>query len=195
MIGYLKGTILAKKERYLILLAGESIGYRIHVTITMLENTALNQEIALYIYTYAREDALELYGFETIEEIDFFERLISIAGVGPRSAMGVLSIAPLGDIKKAIIHGDPALLQKVSSIGKKTAERIIVELKEKISVTDKEETTGLNITEHIQLTEALASLGYRDYDIRKAIHQLSPEKKDLAEKIKEALRILSGARS
>ena len=134
MISYLSGKIVAKEGRYLLIVVNETIGYRVYPTNHILETTSFNQEIALYTYTYVKEDALDLYGFPTLDELNFFEQLISISGVGPRGALGVLSIAPLADIKKAIIHGDPKLLQKVSSIGKKIAERIIIDLKEKISV-------------------------------------------------------------
>ncbi len=195
MISYLKGTILAKKDRYTILLVNDATGYRVYTTGHMLEALGLNQEVAFFIYTHVREDAIELYGFPNLDELDFFERLIGISGVGPKSALGVLSVAPLTDIKKAIIHGDPGLLQKVSNIGKKTAERIIVELKEKITVTSQEEKAGLSITENVQLMEALMSLGYKESEIRKALRIIPPEATELSDKIKEALRILSQGKS
>lgn len=191
MLSYLKGAIIAKRERYLIVAVDDKIGYRVYVTSHVLDETNFNQQVALYISTYVREDTLDLYGFPTIEELDFFETLISISGVGPRSGLGVMSIASLSDIKKAIIHGDPELLQKVTSIGKKTSERIIVELKEKITVSEKDDPTGGSITENVQLLEALSSLGYKDAEIRIAIKKLSPETKKLADKIKEALQLLS----
>ncbi len=191
MISYLKGTILAKKERYVILVVDDATGYRIYTTGQMLEAVSVGQEFAFFIYTHVREDAIELYGFPNLDELDFFERLIGISGVGPKSALGVLSVAPLSDIKKAIIHGDPGLLQKVSNIGKKTAERIIVELKEKITVTSQEEKAGLSITENVQLMDALMSLGYKENEIRKALRIIPPEAVELSDKIKEALRILS----
>lgn len=195
MIGYLKGTVLTKEDRYMILLVGEHTGYRVYTTSQILESVHFDQEIALYIHTYVRDEILDLYGFATPDELRFFEQLIGISGVGPKSATGIMSIAPIADIKKAIIHGDPKLLQKVSSIGKKTAERIIVDLKEKISVTDTEEASGLSITDNIQLMEALQSLGYKEGEIRRAMTELPHEKKELSEKIKEALKILSKTRS
>ncbi|OGY89255.1 MAG: Holliday junction DNA helicase RuvA [Candidatus Komeilibacteria bacterium RIFCSPLOWO2_01_FULL_52_15] len=190
MLSYLRGTVLIKKERYIILVVGENTGYRVQVTNQVLENIRPSTEVSFYIYTHLREDAIELYGFTNLDELDFFEKLLTISGVGPRIALGVLSVAPLSDIKKAIIHGDPALLQKVTSVGKKTAERIIIELKEKVTVTDLDEKSGMSITENIQLFEALASLGYKDSEVRSALRQVPPEAKDLSEKIKEALKIL-----
>lgn len=191
MLNYLKGTVLLKKERYIILTVDENTGYRLYITNQLLESISVGENISLFAYTHLREDTIELFGFSSIEELDFFERLISISGVGPKIALGVLSVAPLPDIKKAIIHGDPALLQKVTSVGKKTAERIIVELKEKITVSEKDITSGMSITENIQLLEALAALGYRDNEIRKAIQKIPIETKELSDKIKEALKILS----
>jgi len=190
MISYIKGAVLSKEERSLIIVIDDRIGYRVHVTNHILEAAHFNQEIALYVHTYVREEALDLYGFTTPEELRFFEQLISISGVGPKSAMGVLSIAGLSDIKKAIIHGDPKLLQKVSSIGKKIAERIIIELKEKINVSEKE-AGGISITDNIQLLEALQALGYKEAEIRRTIQLITPEAKDISDRIKEALRLLS----
>lgn len=191
MISYLRGTILTVKEKYIILCVDDRVGYRVFVPNNILEQINFNQEVSLYIYTYVREDALDLYGFPTLDELDFFEKLLGVGGVGPKSALGVLSVAPLTDIKKAVIHGDPALLQKVSNIGKKTAERIIIELKEKISVTEKEAASGMSITDNVQLFEALQSLGYKENEIRKAVQTLTPESKELPDKIKDALKILS----
>lgn len=191
MISFLKGIVSAKEDRYIVLILDDTIGYRVYVTNRILEAISFNQEIALYIYTYVREDALDLYGFPTMKELEFFELLISISGVGPKSALGVLSVASIDELKKAIIHGDPKLLQKVSSIGKKIAERIIVDLKEKISVGEKDDLTGVSITENVQLLDALVSLGYKESEVRKTIQAISPDSKDLSERIKEALRILS----
>ena len=191
MISYLRGTVLAQKERYIILVVDKAIGYRVHVTAQFLEHVQPNDDIELFIHTHVREDSLELYGFSAMEELEFFEQLNTVSGVGPKSALGVMSVAPLADVKKAIIHGDPALLQKVSSIGKKTAERIIVELKEKITVTGAGEKGGMSITENVQLFEALSSLGYKDSEIRSVIRHIPAESKELPEKIKEALKVLS----
>jgi len=191
MISYLKGTVQIKKERYVVVVIQDQIGYRVYATTQLLERLNAGDEAAFFIYTHVREDAIELYGFTDHDELDFFEKLIGISGVGPRSALGVLSVAPLADIKKAVIHGDPALLQKVTSIGKKTAERIIVELKEKIAVGATDDSSAVSLTENIQLIEALTTLGYRDGDIRKALRHIPPETKDLSDKIKEALKILS----
>lgn len=194
MLNFLRGSILAKKDKYIILLVGENTGYRIYVTQQLLEQLNPSGDVSFFVYTNLKEDTIELYGFPNIDELDFFEKLITISGVGPRIALGVLSVAPLADIKKAIIHGDPALLQKVTSIGKKTAERIIVELKEKITVSAQEEKSTMSITENIQLMEALQSLGYREGEIRKTLRQIPSETKDLSDKIKEALKILSGGK-
>lgn len=191
MISFLKGTVHTISDRFVILVIDDSVGYGVSVTNHLIESLSIGETIALFVYTHVREDALELYGFKTQEELDFFQRLISIPNVGPKTALGVLSVAPLADIKKAIIHGDPALLQQVGSVGKKTAERIIVELREKITVSVQEEASGMNITENIQLREALTSLGYRETEIRQVIPEIPVDVKDLSDKIKEALRLLS----
>ena len=92
MISYLRGTIVAKEDRYIVIVLNNQIGYRVFVTNHVLEAVNFDQEISLYIFTYVREDALELYGFSTMEELGFFEKLISISGVGPKSALDYLLV-------------------------------------------------------------------------------------------------------
>ena len=132
MIAYLVGTIKYKGSKSIILNVN-NVGYEIFVIEPVLEKVKLDEEKDFFVHTYVREDALSLYGFESPEEKRFFELLISISGVGPKSALQTLSIARLSEIKKAILRDDPSLLKKVSGIGTKTAERIVVELKNKLN--------------------------------------------------------------
>ena len=189
MISYIKGNVIIKKERFIVVSVG-SIGYQIYLTAQDLEKIRESDELKVYTHTHVREDALELYGFQTWSELEFFSQLIEISGVGPRSALAVMSVAPLEDIKKAVVHGDPAILQQVAGIGKKTAERIIVELKEKVKFTTDFDTDGLMNIGDTQVIEALNSLGYKDKEIRPIITKISPDITDLGERIREALKIL-----
>lgn len=190
MIGYLRGKIRYKHEKYLIIdVAG--VGYQVFITGQTLEKIGEQEEVEVYTYLYIREDSEELYGFLSLEEKDFFEQLISVSGVGPKGALGVLAIANIDTIKKAIIHGDPTVLTKVSGIGKKTAERIVVELKNKIDVGSIDETkiTASEIGDNSAI-DALVGLGYSASEAREALKEVDKEIQDVEQRIKAALRIL-----
>ena len=189
MISYIKGTIIIRQDKFIVVDIG-ALGYQVNISQQTLEKIQDFTEVSLFTHTHVREDALELYGFLVWEELEFFQKLISISGVGPRSALGVLSVAPLEDIKKAVVHGDPAILQQVTGIGKKTAERIIVELKEKIRITTDFDTNTVGNLGDAQVVEALTSLGYKEREIRQTLPHISPEVTDLGQRIKEALKIL-----
>lgn len=190
MIAYLKGTILEKNIKSVTLLAN-GIGYEVFLSPKELEKFKLEQEVELYIHSYIKEDAFDLYGFETNEELDFFRKLISVSGVGPKSALNVLAIAEVDDLKRAISSEDASLLQKVSGIGKKTAERLVVELKEKF-IVDLSSQAGMG-TDDMQVVGGLVSLGYKDNEAREIVKQISKEG-DLASRIKEALRFVNNGK-
>ena len=140
-----------------------------------------------------REDALDLYGFKSLEELEMFELLLSISGIGPKSALGVLAIASAADVKEAIANGDPSLLIKVSGIGKKTAERVVLELREKVmaqTMGGRQETagTGSGIMASGDEIDALMALGYSMVQAREALRGVDNSIKDSGERIKEALR-------
>lgn len=191
MISFIKGTIIRKTDKYVVLDIG-NLGYQVFLTTQTLEKNKKGDIASFFTHTHVREDILDLYGFETWEDLDFFNQLIDISGVGPRSALAVLSVAPLEEIKKAVVHGDPALLQQVAGIGKKTAERIIVELREKIKFTSDFDLTSLANIGDTQVIEALISLGYKEKEIRPIITKIPADITDLSLRIKEALRLLGG---
>jgi Holliday junction DNA helicase RuvA len=189
MISYIKGTIIIRQDKFIVIDIG-ALGYQVNISQQTLDKIQDLTEVSLFTHTHVREDALELYGFLNWEELEFFQKLISISGVGPRSALGVLSVAPLEDIKKAVVHGDPAILQQVTGIGKKTAERIIVELKEKIRITTDFDLATVGNLGDGQVVEALLSLGYKDREIRQTLPHIPQDVTDLGQRIKEALKIL-----
>ena len=128
MIGYLKGKIISLDplSRSLIILA-QNVGYKVSVTTEGVAQAKLNQEVDQFIHTAVREDNIALYGFAKKEELAFFEQLMSVSGIGPKSALGILNMAEVSSIKRSISQGDTAALTKVFGIGKKSAERIVVE--------------------------------------------------------------------
>lgn len=193
MLAYLRGKILAKSNNYLILELN-NIGYQLFVGENLLSLAKIGEEREFYLSHQVREDASDLYGFRNLDELGLFELLLSVSGVGPKSALGVLSIASAEDIREAIIRGDAALLTKVAGIGKKTAERVILELKNKIVKTLSGTTLNSGSSLPVGLgdeLEALMSLGYSLPDARASLNDLDPVLNDSGERVKAALKKLS----
>ncbi len=185
MIAYIKGEVIQKNERSIILLTN-GIGYEVFLINNDLENIEKGKNCELNIYSHIKEDMFDLYGFKDIEQLDFFKKIISISGIGPKSALNILSLADIHDLKRAISSEDSSFLQTVSGIGKKTAARIVLELKEKIvtEISDQEiQKQGSG-----QVIEALISLGYKETDARDAAKKVPDDIQELSEKIKIALK-------
>lgn len=193
MIGSIKGKIILKTDKSLIV-ETDGVGYKISVssdTLSKLDALRLrsgqNDAIAsFWIHTHVREDILDLYGFLDRQELEFFEMLINVSGIGPKGALSILGIASIETLRKAISTGDTAYLTKVSGIGRKTAEKIIIELRDKIG----EEKTGTSLQGELDALEALKSLGYSQGEAREALKKILPNT-DTNTKIRESLKILS----
>lgn len=151
---------------------------------------SVGTDIKLFTHFHVREDAMELFGFSTEDELVFFELLISVSGVGPKSALSILDIAQLHELSAAIKAGRPDLLTQASGIGRKTAERIILELKTKVqstksgSVVEKMETDT-------DLIEALSNLGYRREEARGALERVPVDVVGVEGRLKAALKLLA----
>jgi len=190
MISYLKGKIRNKGNSFVILEVN-NIGYQVFISPLFYADLNLNQEVEFYTYQQVREDALNLYGFRNMEELELFELLLSISGIGPKSALGVMSIATVADIKESIFRGDAALLIKVSGIGRKTAERVVLELKEKIGklVVDDGEISKSSLGSSDEI-DALMALGYSLSQAREALNGVDAKIKDSGERIRQSLKML-----
>ena len=187
MIGSIKGKIILKTEKFLIV-ETNGIGYKISVSPDTLSKTKkLNDEIFLWIHTHVREDAFDLYGFLNQEELEFFEMLINVSGIGPKGALSILGITSIETLRKAISIGDTSYLTKISGIGRKTAEKIVIELRDKVG----KELEGSSLQVELDALEALKSLGYSAIEAREALKKVSPDT-NTNTKIKEALKILGG---
>jgi Holliday junction DNA helicase RuvA len=151
----------------------------------------VGSRLALFSHLHIKEDALDLYGFITPEELNFFELLISVSGVGPKSALAIMDIAELKNLTAAIKEGRPDLLTRASGIGRKTAERIILELKGRVVAERSEEAVKRMETES-DLVETLVSLGYRRDQAKAALGKVDEKIVNLEERLKAALKILSG---
>ncbi|HEY4493828.1 MAG TPA: Holliday junction branch migration protein RuvA [Candidatus Paceibacterota bacterium] len=185
MIGSIRGKVISKTDKYLIVEAS-GVGYKLYVSPDLVSKIK-QEEVFLWVHTHVREDAIDLYGFTNRENLEFFEMLLGVSGIGPRSALAILGVATIETLRKAIGTGDVSYLTKISGIGKKTAEKIVIELRDKIG----EEKSGSSLQGELDALEALKSLGYSQNEARDALKKVSSEVNTNA-KIKEALKILGG---
>ncbi|MBI4250668.1 Holliday junction branch migration protein RuvA [Candidatus Uhrbacteria bacterium] len=188
MLGYIKGRILHKNGSELLVVAND-IGYHISIPARLASEAADGDVCELYLYQYVRESSIELYGFFATDELSFFEKLISVSGVGPKTALGILNVSSIDKLKDAIAHGDVAMLRGASGIGTKTAERIIVELKGTIAMAGEgSRTQGSDDTDII---DALVHLGYSASIARRAVDRIPPDITVLQDRMKAALQSLA----
>ena len=145
--------------------------------------------VKVFTYLHVREDALELYGFLNKEELSLFEMLIGISGIGPKSALGILGMESPEKLRAAIAEGRAELLTKASGIGKKTADRIILELQNKMVRAGSEKIVGIMESDY-DLAEALVNLGYTRTQVKTALSKVSPKTVKLEDRLKEALKFL-----
>jgi holliday junction DNA helicase RuvA len=188
MIYFIEGQVKQKGDNYLVISSG-NLGYQVFVNDFLLNKVRLNEQIKIFTHLYVHEEIVQLYGFETEEELSFFKKLNTIPNIGPKSANNILSAIKLSDLKRAIINEDMDALNKVSGIGKKTAERIIIELKDKIKDTISPSGSSKNDSDII---DGLISLGYTLKDSREAIKKIPENIKGVNDRLKQALKILSG---
>lgn len=190
MISKLKGIVEYKDVKFIILQVG-GVGYKVFLTSDLIEQLKESSDITLWTYLAVREDALTLYGFEEKEGLDFFEMLISISGIGPKTAQGVINAATIPTLKKAISTEDISHLVKVSGVGKKIAEKIVLELKGKFEQDDSDK---VSLKDEIDTIEALKSLGYSQNQAREALKQIDKSIIGASERVKQALKILGASR-
>ena len=184
MIATIKGKITFKTDKFVIVETG-GLGYKVNVSTDTLLKVKLDEQVLFWTHLHVREDAQDLYGFLEYDELEFFELLLGISGIGPRSALGILGIASIETLKKAIGTEDISYLTKISGIGKKTAEKIILELRDKVGKGEKDS----NMQEELDALEALKSLGYSQTEARDALKRV-PAEMDTNKKIRAALKNL-----
>ena len=182
---------LALKGEHFIVVEAAGLGMKLFASRQTLKGLPpVGTDVKFFTHLYVREDAMDLYGFIAAPELEFFEMLISVSGIGPKSALAILDIAPLGELSAAIKEGRPDLLTRASGIGRKTAERVIVELRGRVEssksglVVEKMETDA-------DLVEALSNLGYRREQARAALTKVDPKLHGVEERLKAALAVLS----
>ena len=188
MIGYIEGTIQYIGPQSLVVNTN-GVGYIVFTVTTVLTTYTIGENITLWIHLAVRENSMELFGFPDREQLSFFSLLLDVSGIGPRGALGIIEIAPVTTLQKAISSGDTTYLTNVSGIGKKTAAKIVIELKDKMAKIVGDGDTGLR--EESEALEALCSLGYSKKDAREALQQLPEDVTTTQEKITASLKILS----
>ncbi|OGJ52237.1 Holliday junction DNA helicase RuvA [Candidatus Peregrinibacteria bacterium RIFOXYB2_FULL_32_7] len=180
MISFLSGIVLALQNKNLILDVN-GVGYEVFTTNEILSQNLVNQELKLFIHTSVKEDSITLFGMKNLSELQFFKQLISVSGIGPKTALEILN-QPIEFTKTAIFTQDITMLTKIPGLGKKTAERLILELKNKIQpeILDNQTSQGISANalfsnETKEAIEALESLGYKRYEIVKTFQNLEKE--------------------
>ncbi len=188
MISSLRGTVLHKDLHYLVIDV-QGVGYHVAVTTDTALDALPSSPIFLWTHLAVRENALDLYGFAEKENLEVFELLITISGIGPKTALGILNVATPSMLRQAVATGDTSYLTRVSGIGKKNAEKIVMELKDKLQVTDEDQSVDMK-TEGDAM-EALISLGYSERDAREALKLVPKNIEGASERVKAALKHLS----
>jgi Holliday junction DNA helicase RuvA len=196
MIGFLEGTIRALEPERVLLVAG-GVGYDVRIPVTTFYRLEGKQSAALEIYTHVREDAIALYGFSTPLEKDAFEKLISVNGIGPRLAQVILSGIEVGELADAIVRGDARRLSAIPGLGKKTSERIVLELRDKLIAPASETPRAAAAppaTLDDDVVSALMNLGYRqgpaETAVRSARGSIAGEP-ELSELLRASLKLLT----
>lgn len=188
MIYFIDGIVEYKKEKFAVINAS-GIGYKIFASgDTLSKMPEVGERVKVYTHQHVREDAVELYGFLSQTELIFFESLIAISGVGPKMALSILAISPVKMLASAIVAGDFTFLTRVSGVGRKTAEKIVIEMKDriqKLGIEFEEMQAGDN-----EVLEALESLGYSVREAQNALRNIPKDITGVENRIKEALKVL-----
>lgn len=197
MFAYIKGSLEQKSNNYVVIDVG-GIGYKIFMATKAIENLGeIGQVVKVHTHYYVREDNISLYGFNTNEELRMFELLLQVSGIGAKSAIAMLSEISPSSFALAVISDDISQLVKIPGIGKKTAARIVLELKDKLKTEEaitKTEEVKLSISNEEETSEAIAALqvlGYTKREIEKALENVDTKNLQLEEIIKQGLKNLA----
>lgn len=174
MYYYIKGTLVQKNDNYIVVDAN-GVGYMIYTSLNSMQNTGeIGKKITIYTYLHVREDVMDLFGFTTIEEKNMFMQLISVSGVGPKAALSILSVTTPAKFAVAVTTNDVKTITKASGVGPKMAQRVILELKDKMKTDELEidledESDDILSDNRSEAISALVVLGYSSNDAQKAV--------------------------
>ncbi len=190
MIAHIKGVV-AEKFANSVIIDVNGVGYEVNLTSIDFDNLTLDDEIKLYTFHHVREQSEELFGFTSLAAKKIFELLITVQGIGPKAAMSILSLAPAEEVRNAIANADAAFVSQASGVGKKSAERVIVDLREKVGLPTyygrKTEPTAPTTPTNDEALEALMALGFTLADSTKALEGVDPNL-PVEERIRAALK-------
>lgn len=195
MIGYLKGIVVFSHDREMTILTDGGTGYVVSVSPLVVSSSPVGETVELFIETSVREDAIVLFGFKRIDEKKLFNLLREVNKIGPKTSLSILSSASVEEISYAIASGNSSFFKKISGVGIKTAERIIVDLKDKTNVITSDGTHCQNEFDRqtVDAQDGLTALGYNPLQIKNALSKVIDKDKLKAEQIvREALRIING---
>ena len=195
MIGSVRGTVVERTATGEVLVEVGGVGYRVHVPASALPTLHPGDAVFLFTHLHVREDAMVLYGFPTRDERNTFEALIGTTGVGPKLALAMLSVHSPSALRRALLEDDLAALTLVPGVGKRTAQRLLVELKARLDVPELDLTeTGGGPAPRAEVRAALAGLGYGPDEVRDVVAQL-PEDGTVEDLLRESLKLLAVTRA
>ena len=189
MIGLLKGKVELLKRPFVIIDVS-GVGYKVLVSENVYKKLSLSDNIKLFIFTYVRDDALDLFGFSEAEDLDLFESLLTVSGIGPKTALNIFSFGDRKDIIEAILKGDTQFFTSVPRLGTKNAQRIIIDLKTRMGSTKDIDLSGKDFIENAEVIQALKNFGFTVSEAQKALRDIKLPGLSLDQKIKLALKSL-----
>lgn len=189
MIASIRGKVILKDGNNLII-ETNGIGYKVLVSEKVWSKSKIDDEMFLFIFSHIREDAFDLFGFSETADLKLFENLISVNGVGPKTAMSVFSFSGREEIINAVLKGDVEFFTRVPRLGKKNAQKIIIELKSKLKDTNSLDLSADDSEANAEVHEALKTFGFSNREIRDAIKNIGSDSVSTDEKIKSALKYL-----
>lgn len=189
MIGFLKGKVELLKRPF-VLIDVNGVGYKVLVPETIYAKLSLGENLKIFTYTYVREDALDLFGFLEAEDLGLFESLLTVSGVGPKTALSIFSFGERKEIVEAIIKGDVTFFTSVPRLGTKNAQKIIIELKNKMGSNSTLDLSGKDLLENAEVVQALKNFGFSVAEAQKAVREIKQIGLTTEEKIRLALKNL-----
>ncbi len=192
MFSFIKGTLSEINEEYIVV-ENDYYGFEVFVPSTVFKTlTRVGEEVKIYTYFQPREDAFTLYGFLSKEDKEIFKKMLGVNGIGPKAALAILSVLTISELKAAISSGDFDMIARAKGVGKKTAQKLILELKDKVDLDDLSELSAVAVDTNLynEALEALISLGYSSYEAKKAVKKCA-DATSTEEIIKRSLKELA----
>ncbi|MBX4195765.1 Holliday junction branch migration protein RuvA [Candidatus Parcubacteria bacterium] len=188
MIGTIQGTV-RHKDLHTLIVETNGVGYKVYSTTDTALGAVIGEAVFLWTYLSVKENALDLFGFPDKDNLDVFELLIGISGIGPKTALSILNVASPAMLRQAVASDDTTYLTKVGGIGKKNAEKIVLELRDKLVTTSADKSANLRAEGDVM--EALLSLGYDERDVRDVLKRLPKDLENTSDRVRYALKLLS----